>query len=259
VLFSFTSTEPGTFQCRIDGPGSTVGSYQSCASTASYSSLADGSYTFSVRAIDTAGNVDATPATRSFTIVPPATEPGPILAPPAPSITSPGNYSWVRSSTVTISGTASPGSTVEVFDDSSSRGTTVVTAAGTWSRVVTGVTEGSHLFTAKASNAAGTSPASSIRVVSVDTIAPTTPTITAPAAASTVGSSFTLTGTAEPGTTVEVFEDGSSRGTLAVSGNGTWSRSFSSVTTGNRSYTARSTDIAGNVSGLSATRTFRVN
>jgi hypothetical protein len=62
--FSFSSNESGsTFQCRIDG-----GSYASCTSPKTYSSLAVGSHTFDVRATDQAGNVDSTPATRTWQI-----------------------------------------------------------------------------------------------------------------------------------------------------------------------------------------------
>ena len=144
-------------------------------------------------------------------------------APSAPTITSPGNYSWTRSSTLVIAGTAEAGSTVEVFDDGRTLGTTVATGSGTWSRTLVGVTDGSHLFTARASNLGGTSPASSTRVVSVDTTPPAVPGFTAPAAGSSQPASFTITGTGESGTTVELFEDGGSRGTVAVS-DGTWSR-----------------------------------
>jgi predicted phage tail protein len=42
--------------------------FSSCVSPKSYSGLANGSYTFSVRAIDAAGNTDTSPATRSFTV-----------------------------------------------------------------------------------------------------------------------------------------------------------------------------------------------
>ncbi len=62
--FGFHSTETGsTFQCAID-----AGSFVSCASPHTTAPLADGAHTFRVRAIDPAGNVDPTPATRSFTV-----------------------------------------------------------------------------------------------------------------------------------------------------------------------------------------------
>ena len=66
--FDFTSEAGATFQCKLDGPGATTGTYGSCTSPKAYSSLANGSYTFSVRATDTAGNVDPSPATRAFTV-----------------------------------------------------------------------------------------------------------------------------------------------------------------------------------------------
>ena len=40
----------------------------SCTSPRAVGPLADGTYTFSVRASDAAGNVDASPATRAFTV-----------------------------------------------------------------------------------------------------------------------------------------------------------------------------------------------
>jgi hypothetical protein len=66
--FTFTSSEAGTFQCDVDGggfgpcPGSGAGG-------ATLTGLAVGAHTFSVRAVDATGNVDASPATRAFTIV----------------------------------------------------------------------------------------------------------------------------------------------------------------------------------------------
>jgi large repetitive protein len=62
--FTFNSSEPGSsFQCRVDG-----GSFGSCSSPRVTSTLGDGSHTFSVRAVDRAGNMDASPASRSFTV-----------------------------------------------------------------------------------------------------------------------------------------------------------------------------------------------
>ena len=67
--FSFSSSEGGsTFQCRLDSA-----SWSACAPPKSYNSLAVGAHTFSVRATDTAGNTDATPATRSWNILDPKT------------------------------------------------------------------------------------------------------------------------------------------------------------------------------------------
>jgi M6 family metalloprotease-like protein len=69
--FSFTSTESGTsFECRIDS-----GSWGSCSTPASFSGLADGLHTFSVRARDYLGAIDTTPASVTWTIdtIPPET------------------------------------------------------------------------------------------------------------------------------------------------------------------------------------------
>ncbi len=58
VSFSFTATEAGsTFQCSLDGLA-----FVSCTSPISYTALIEGSHSFSVRAVDTAGNTDSTPA-----------------------------------------------------------------------------------------------------------------------------------------------------------------------------------------------------
>ena len=66
--FSFTSNEAGVrFECRLDGAG-----YTPCASPSSYSSLTVGPHTFTVRAIDVAGNVDPTPATSTWQVTDPA-------------------------------------------------------------------------------------------------------------------------------------------------------------------------------------------
>ena len=62
--FDFTSTESGSsFRCKLD-----AGLWETCISPKALTGLADGSHTFSVQAIDPAGNADATPATRTFTV-----------------------------------------------------------------------------------------------------------------------------------------------------------------------------------------------
>jgi hypothetical protein len=65
--FSFSSSESGsTFQCSLDGAA-----YQPCTSPTTYQGLAATAHQFAVRAIDSSGNVDATPATQAWTVTPP--------------------------------------------------------------------------------------------------------------------------------------------------------------------------------------------
>ena len=64
ATFTFVSSESSSrFQCSFDGA-----TFSTCSSPKSYPTLTDGSHLFSVRAIDAAGNVDQTPAQRSFTV-----------------------------------------------------------------------------------------------------------------------------------------------------------------------------------------------
>ncbi len=76
--FSFSATESGsTFECKLDGS-----SWASCATPKSLSGLVVGAHTFSVRATDAAGNVDSTPASRSWTVEAEQAPPPPPPPPP---------------------------------------------------------------------------------------------------------------------------------------------------------------------------------
>ena len=67
--FNFSSTETGSsFECRLD-----TAAFATCSSPKAYSALSAGTHTFQVRATDAAGNVDPTPASRTWTVDAPAT------------------------------------------------------------------------------------------------------------------------------------------------------------------------------------------
>ena len=108
--FGFSSSQSGSsFECRVDsaafapcsGPGATH-----TPTTA----LSEGSHTFEVRAIDPAGNVDPTPATRSFTVD--------IQAPDTTITSGPPNPTTDRTPTFTFTSTEA-GSTFQCRLDSS--------------------------------------------------------------------------------------------------------------------------------------------
>jgi hypothetical protein len=64
ATFTFTANEPvGSFTCHLDAQA-----WGPCTSPQSYAGLADGPHTFEVAATDQAGNLDATPASRSWTV-----------------------------------------------------------------------------------------------------------------------------------------------------------------------------------------------
>jgi hypothetical protein len=63
ATFAFSASENGSFECRLDG-----GPFALCGSPKSYSGLGQGDHRFEVRAIDAAGNADATPALHPWKI-----------------------------------------------------------------------------------------------------------------------------------------------------------------------------------------------
>ena len=63
------------FECALD-----AAPFAFCSAPKSYAGLAVGAHTFQVRAIDQEGNQDASPATKTWTIVPPPTAPNALTA-----------------------------------------------------------------------------------------------------------------------------------------------------------------------------------
>jgi len=68
VTFTYHANETGSkFQCSL-APEGQADAFASCIATKTYSGLANGTYTFKVRATDLAGNPQATPSSYSWTV-----------------------------------------------------------------------------------------------------------------------------------------------------------------------------------------------
>jgi hypothetical protein len=122
------------------------------ATSKSYTGLANGSYTFFVKARDAAGNEDATPASQSFTVNIPDT------TPPTVTITTPttaATYS-TSSSPLTLGGTAADNVGVTQVTWANDRGGSG-TATGTTSWTAGGIAlqGGTNILTVTARDAAG--------------------------------------------------------------------------------------------------------
>ena len=206
--FTFSSSEAdSTFECSLDGA-----LFQSCDSPMQYTDLADGDHTFEVKAKDAAGNIDPSPAKSDWTID--------TIAPNAPVITSPPDGASLANGDFTLSGTAEPGSTVNIFGDVISVGKTQADARGAWSKTLSSVPDGSHTYTVTAADAAGNvSATSNTLTVVVEAPRPSAPSgLTAIASSdSQVNLSWTDNATNESAYVVERSPDGSTGWTQLTS------------------------------------------
>jgi hypothetical protein len=162
-------------------------------------------------------------------------------------------------STLMISGTAVANSTVTVLDGTTVLGTATADGSGAWSFTTASLDDGGHSFTATATNGDGTSDPSTALDVTVDTAAPTAPTIASFSDDSGVvgdgvtnDNTLTLSGSAEAGSTVTVYDGTTSLGTTTADGSGAWSYTTSVLADGDHSLTATATDVAGNTGAASA-------
>jgi MYXO-CTERM domain-containing protein len=147
ATFSFISNKADVdFECKRDD----ALAFTPCTSPLEYTELTEGPHTFQVRAMDAAGNTDATPA--SFTWVVDARPPA------APVIQSPTEGSTITQRQPSISGIAQPGSIVTLVLDDVPFETTTADSLGQW--MITPASQlsfGPHTLTATAQDGGGTS------------------------------------------------------------------------------------------------------
>lgn len=240
--------------------------------------LANGSHTWSVTATDAAGNVS--PASPDFTLVVDTTAPNaPVISQAVDDVgTITGPVSSGQSTDDTIPrlvGTSEPFATVNIYEGTTLVGTGTADASGNWSILLTTtLATGPHSFTAQATDAAGnTSAPSATFNLTIDTTPPAQPVLSSIVddvgnAATPVANGGltndaqpTLTGTAEAGATVRIYDGSTLVGTVTADANGNWTlaQTTTTLTEGSHSFTATATDAAGNTSAPSTVTTILVD
>ena len=246
--FAFSSSKQNsTFKCSLDGS-----SFAACASPKDYPGpLSQGSHTFRVRAIDASGVQDPFPASRNWSVD--------TIVPAAPAITSPQENGFVGAS-FTLSGTTEPNATVEVFEGTTSKGTTNANGSGVWSKALSGVSEGTHTYTAKATDAAdNTSSASNTRSLTVDTTAPDTTIDSGPSGAvSSSSASFTFS-SSEANARFECSLDSSPFGACPSPVGEPQKADYSGLSDGSHTFRVRAIDAAGNIDPNAPSRPWTVD
>jgi hypothetical protein len=153
-MFTFSTSEPGSsFECRID-----AGPFVGCGGAgSSYTAapLGNGPHSFAVRARDRAGNVDASPATSSFTVD---------TTPPQASIGSgPGTVTIPQASYSFTSSEASSTFQCRLNNDS--------WAGCSSTKVYSGFSPGDHRFQVRAIDRAGNVGAAMTRDMTFEVVA----------------------------------------------------------------------------------------
>ena len=273
--FAFTSSESGsTFACKVDNSR-----WSRCKPPKAYTGLAIGSHEFAVRAVDRAGNVDATPATWSWAIgaeeippVPPAEEtpppaeetPPPVEEEVPPADTTPPDTSIQNGpsgNTTATSGTFSfaatePGSTFACKLDSG------IWVACSSPKSLSGLAIGSHVFSVRATDSAGNvdpTPASrswtvevEVEVPPADTTPPDTSIQSGPSGSTTATTAEFAFSATESGSTFACKLDSGSWATCSSP------KSLSGLAVGTHAFSVRATDGAGNTDSTPATRNWTV-
>ncbi|MBU9400904.1 BapA prefix-like domain-containing protein [Burkholderia multivorans] len=175
-----------------------------------------------------------------------------------------GNASVVtRHGTPTITGSgAQPNAKVTIFIDGQPVGTVTADAGGRWSYTPGTLPDGSHQISVTQTDANGNSSAPAAVGVVIDTVVPGVPAITAVSddaqhpivsGGATNDTTPTLSGTAEAGSTINVYDGATLIGTTTADASGHWTLTpAAALGEGVHAITVTATDIAGNVSAPSA-------
>ena len=271
------SAEAGSTVTLYDG-GSLLGAVTADSNgTWSYpvGVLAAGSgHSYTVMATDVAGNTSAASSALNYTAAAPLdpSQPDPPPTPATPTDSAVHNgYVNAAGDTASqkIGGTAAAGDLVTIYDHGAKVATVTANGSGVWSYKVGALANGSsHSYAVTDTDADGNvSAMSGALSFTVDTKAPSAPTGLADSAIShgyvnaahdTAGQ--TLTGKAEAGALVTVYDNGAKLGTTtADASTGAWTFGLGVLADGVQRLTTTATDAAGNVGTASSALIFTVN
>jgi hypothetical protein len=246
ATFDLASDEANvTYRCSLDGAAPT-----DCTNPITYTGLADGTHTFSAAAVDAAGNVDRTPATYSWNVDTTGV---------TVTLDSPAAGSTIGTGNPTLSGTATPGSTLTVsVNGAVVCASVVVDATGQWTCVLhpdsTGtpaLTDGPQTATVTAVDPLGGTTTLTSGFV-VDTVAPDTTLVTTPPL-STPDTTGTFQATSdESGVSYECSLDGAAFASCANP------EVLTGLSAGSHTFQVRAKDAAGNVDATPASYTWTV-
>ena len=156
----------------------------------------------------------------------------------------------------TVGGTAEVGATLTIKDGSTTLGTVVVGAGGSWTYTPTGLAQGAHTLDITGADLAGNTTVAHVSFT-LDTVAPSKPTrpLVDPTADTgaladghTADITPTLTGTADPGSLVVLKDGATTLGSPTLTVGNTWTIDSSILSHGLHSLTVTAIDAAGNVS-----------
>ena len=194
AVFSFSGEDPGgsgvaAFECKLDEAG-----FSPCSSGIELTGLGEGSHTFEVRAIDEAGNVDASAASHEWTVDTVA---------PAVQVDS-GPEGLTNDNTPTFAFSSEPGAGFECSIDQGTADFGPCSAAGSHTPAEP-LADGEYTFRVRASDAA-TNQAVATRSFEVDTAASDAPELTATVPSSPANDNTPqILGSAPAGTTVRLY------------------------------------------------------
>ncbi|HGH3371016.1 TPA: BapA/Bap/LapF family large adhesin [Kluyvera cryocrescens] len=167
---------------------------------------------------------------------------------------------FTNDNTPTLSGTTIPYGMVTIYDGSLILGTVKADSKGAWSFTTAELPDGAHSFSTTVSNGSITSAHSGAFVVTIDTTPPGAITMmiatdnhapglgTITAGMATNDNTPVLSGKAEAGSTVNIYDNGKLIGTTVADGQGNWGLELTTpLKDGPHTLTANSVDQAGNV------------